>query len=367
MKHLYYLSISMSVIIAVLSCASTAYAHGNNGLFMKTDDYGTTPEGDKIKIYTLQNANSVRVRVINFGATVVSIDAPDQYGNLSNIVLGYNTLEEYIADKSFYGCIVGRYGNRIAKGKFKLDGNEYTLATNNAPNHLHGGIKHFGKAVWDFKPVTTKNSVAIKMTYLSKDGEEGYPGNLSCELVYTLNNDNELKMVYNATTDKPTVINLTNHSYFNLAGPGGHDNLTYHLRFNADRFTPVDKTLIPFGELRPVEGTPFDFRKPKPVGKDIKADTPQMNIAHTYDHNWVLNKDDDSLTLAASVYDPDSGRFLEIFTTEPGIQFYSGNAKALVLEPQHFPDCPNQKDFPSTTLRPGEKYDTTSVYKISVK
>jgi aldose 1-epimerase len=299
------------------------------------------------------------------------------------VVLGYPTLDGYLKPHPYFGAIVGRVGNRIAKGKFTLEGVTYKLATNDGENHLHGGIKGFDKVVWNAEPVREDSAVGVKFSYLSKDGEEGYPGNLSCAVTYWLTNNNELKIEYQATTDKATPVNLTHHSYFNLAGQGQGDILNHQLEILADRFTPVDKGLIPTGELRSVEGTPMDFRQPHTIGERINSDDEQLKFGLGYDHNWVLNKTSDSLALAARVYEPATGRVMEVRTTEPGLQFYCGNfldgtltgkegrvykhRYGFCLETQHFPDSPNQPKFPSTILRPGETYNTETVYRFSTK
>lgn len=341
-------------------------------------------DGD-YKLFTLTNSHGMVVKVSNHGATITAIEVPDRDGKLADVTLGYESAADYInaAEKPYFGCVVGRYGNRIAEGKFTLDGAEYTLATNNAPNHLHGGNVGFDKVAWEAEPVTGANAVRLK--YLSKDGEEGYPGNLQCEVTYTLTDDNEIVVDYSATTDKATPVNLTQHAYFNLKGEGDGTILDHELMLNANEFTPVDETLIPTGEFVAVEGTPFDFRSPKKIGRDIDEDHEQLKFGQGYDHNWVIErtKRDGELDLAATLYEPNSGRFLEVFTTEPGIQFYCGNflqgnlsgksGKAYVhrgglcLETQHYPDSPNQPDFPSTILQPGDTYETKTVFKFSTK
>lgn len=347
---------------------------------IKKESFGTLPNGKKIDIYTLQNKKGIELKIMNYGGAIVSARVPDKNGNFADVVLGYDSLQGYLKDNPYFGPIVGRYANRIAKGKFALKGKVYTLALNDGPNHLHGGIKGFDKRVWDAVPEKVKNGVALKLHYFSKDGEEGYPGDLNVVVTYTLTNNNELRIDYSATTDKPTIVNLTNHTYWNLAGKG--DILNQEMMINADKFTPVDSTLIPTGELKSVRGTPFDFRKPRPIGDQINEDDPQLVYTHGgYDHNWVLNKNvPGSLTLAARVTEPISGRVLEIWTTEPGLQFYSGNFldgsitgkngqvyrkhDAFVLEAQHFPDSPNHPNFPSVVLKPGEKYTQTTIYKF---
>jgi aldose 1-epimerase len=351
---------------------------------MEKKAFGTTPDGKTADVYTLTNKNGMQVTITNYGGAVVSVMVPDKSGKLGDVVLGYDTLEGYVTDKNFFGALIGRYGNRIGHAEFKIDGTTYTLAKNNGENSLHGGLKGFNKALWDAKDISKDGEPSLELKYVSKDGEEGFPGNLSVTVVYTLTNKNELKIDYSATTDKKTVVNLTNHSYFNLSGPGSGDILKETLRVNADKFTPVDSGLIPTGELKSVEGTPFDFRKPTEIGARIEADDEQIKLGKGYDHNFVLNKEKpNALTLAARVEDPASGRVMEVWTTEPGVQFYTSNfldgsihgkggiaygrRTALCLETQHFPDSPNKPSFPSVLLTPGQKYHTTSVYKFSTK
>jgi len=351
---------------------------------MEKKVFGTTADGKTADLYTLKNKNGMQVSITNFGATVVSIMAPDKTGKMADVALGYDDLAGYELNKNYLGVLVGRYGNRIAHGKFSIDGTEYTLAKNNGDNSLHGGIKGFNKAMWEAKDVSKGGEAAVEMKYVSKDGEEGYPGNLSVTVVYTLTNKNELKIDYSATTDKKTVVNLTNHTYFNLAGQGNGDILKHELMINADTFTPVDSGLIPTGELKKVEGTPFDFRKATAIGARVDANDEQIRLGGGYDHNFVLNRQKATgLSLAARVSDPASGRTMEVWTTEPGVQFYTGNfldgsfkgkggsvyqkRTALCLETQHFPDSPNHPSFPTTLVKPGEKYHTTTVYKFEAK
>ena len=336
-----------------------------------------------VELYTLTNAKGSSIQVTNFGAIITSIKVADKDGEIGDVALGYDQLKGYVnaVDKPYFGAIVGRYGNRIANGKFELEGKTYTLATNNGANHLHGGVIGFDKVVWDAKA----SDSSVELSYLAKDGEEGYPGNLQCKITYSFNDDNELHIHYHATTDKATPVNLTQHTYFNLAGEGNGTILDHELELNAERYTPVDSGLIPTGELAPVAGTPFDFTKPKTIGKDIKVEDTQLTYGGGYDHNFVLNKDKpvDGLTFAAKVTEPTSGRVLEVFTSEPGVQFYCGNfldgrltGKAgkpyvyrggFCLETQHYPDSPNQPKFPSTILKPGETYSSHTVYKFSTK
>ena len=363
--------------LAVVSIAGIAAAE--QGIAKKP--FGTV-EGVPVDLYTLTNPRGMQVSITNYGAIVVSLLVPDRQGKLGDVVLGYDRVEQYVKDSPYFGAIVGRYGNRIAKGRFSLDGKQYTLAQNNHGNHLHGGLKGFDKAVWKAEETRPKKGLGLRLSYLSKDGEEGYPGNLSATVTYVLTDRNELAIQYRATSDQPTPVNLTNHSYFNLAGQGSGDILGHELTLNADRFTPVDKGLIPSGELRPVQGTPFDFRQPTAIGKRIAQADEQLQFGGGYDHNFVLNKEDGDFALAARVHDPASDRVMEIFTKEPGIQFYSGNfldgsnvgkgekpykhRYGFCLETQHFPDSPNQSTFPSTILRPGQPYATTTIYRFSV-
>ena len=340
-------------------------------------EFGKTPDGVAVQIFTLANSHGLEARITNYGGIVVSLTAPDRKGAMADVVLGFDTLSGYINSPSpYFGAIVGRYGNRIGHARFTLDGVEYKLAANNGANSLHGGIHGFNKAVFTPKELPDGG---LELTYLSKDGEEGYPGNLKVTVTYRLTDANELKIEYAATTDKNTVLNLTNHSYFNLRGSG--DILEHRITLNADRFTPVDAGLIPTGELRPVAGTPFDFRKPAPIGSRIAETDEQLKLGNGYDHNFVLNKNGSGPTLAARVEDPASGRVLEVFTDQPGVQFYTSNfldgsihgkagkpflhRGAFCLETQHFPDSPNQPAFPSTVLKPGQTFHSTTIYRFS--
>ena len=344
---------------------------------IQQEPFGTTPEGDMITAYTLSDGDGIEVKIINYGAIVVSLKTPDRNGVSDDIVLGYDTLDGYRSDTSFFGATIGRYANRIAGGRFSLNGVEYTLAVNDGPNHLHGGPGGFHKVVWSAEPFEESGSVGLRLTYLSPDGEEGYPGNLNVTLTYTLTDTKELRMLFEATTDKDTPVNLTHHGYFNLTGSARRDILDHELMLAADNYTPVDDTLIPTGEITPVKATDMDFTTPMAIGARI------ANVPGGYDHNYVLTKDEGVLSLAARVYEPESGRVMEISTTEPGIQFYSGNFMndsmigkggnaydryyAFCLEPQHFPDSPNQPQFPSTILSPGEKYEHLSVFRFSTR
>ena len=371
-----YVPILLAVIVLFVFGCDKLTKYGEKKMSIKKQAFGKTADGKDVDLYTLTNANGLKTEIMTYGGIVRILEVPDRDGNLGDIVLGYDSLDEYIENNPYFGALVGRCGNRIAKGKFTLNGVEYTLATNNGPNHLHGGVKGFDKVVWDAEPVEDETSVGLKLTYLSKDGEEGYPGNLKCTVIYTLTNDNELKVSYEAETDKTTVINLTHHSYFNLGGHGSGDILGHELMLTADNFTPVDEGLIPTGEIKPVKGTLMDFTRPMPIGARIDQ------VKGGYDHNFVLNNSGGSLALAASVYEPNTGRVMEISTTEPAIQFYSGNfldgsnkGKGAVynkhngfcLETQHFPDAPNKPGFPSIVLKPGDKYTHLTVHKFSAK
>jgi aldose 1-epimerase len=336
--------------------------------------WGNT-DGEEVFLYTLVNAKGTVVKVSNYGGTVTAWLVKDKNDSTSNIVLGFDSLSGYLAKPPYFGALIGRYGNRIAKGKFKIDTATYTLATNNTPNHLHGGNKGFDKVVWG-ATIQSDTLPTLLLSYFSKDGEEGYPGNLTVKVNYTLTDNDELKIVYDAETDKPTVVNLTNHAYFNLTGDIGNTILDHRLQVAADNYTPVDSTLIPTGEIKTVKGSPFDFIKAEKIGLRINA------IKGGYDHNFVLNKKDAALSLVASLWEDKTGRVLEVFTTEPGLQFYTGNFldgtikssagqpiqqhTGLCLETQHFPNSPNEPKFPSTMLKPGQKYHTETVYKVSV-
>lgn len=374
-----------SLLGALFSCNKQNQAHKaeKEGNIMKKA-FGQLSSGEKVDIYTIKNSYGIELKATNYGGIITSLKVPDKFGNITDVVLGYDSLQHYLEDSPYFGAIIGRYGNRIGKGKFVLNDTEYTLATNNGNNHLHGGVKGFDKVLWEVEPFENSEGAGLVFTYLSKDGEEGYPGNLSCKVTYTLGNDNSLKFDYEATTDQPTVCNLTQHSYFNLAGHASSTINNHQLQINASKFTPVDEGLIPTGELRPVHGTPFDFRKSTEIGARVNDNNQQLKYGLGYDHNWVLDrKTTDELELAATLYDPASGRFMEVWTREPGLQFYGGNfldgsnigkggiayqhRTGLCLETQHFPDSPNKPSFPSVTLIPGSVYKTTTVYKFMVK
>lgn len=356
-------------------------------LFSTQTQAQTMEDFDSIHLATLKNSHGMVVKITNYGATVTSILVPDRNGKLADVALGYNRVEDYMnaVDKPYFGAIVGRYGNRIAKGKFSIGKESYKLAVNNGENHLHGGVIGFDKVVWTMQTVQVPLGQAVKLTYLAKDKEEGYPGNLDISVTYTLTNENELRVDYLATTDKATPVNLTQHTYFNLKGEGEGDILDHELMLNADAYTPTDAGAIPTGEIAPVKGTPFDFTVAKPIGRDINNGHEQIKFGMGFDHNFVIKRaaGDQSLQLAARVVEAKSGRVMEVLTTEPGIQFYCGNfldgrlkgkaAKPYVqrggfcLETQHYPDSPNQPKFPSTILEPGKKYETSTIYKFSAK
>lgn len=342
------------------------------------ESFGKTPDGQQVDLYTLTNSNGLRARITNFGAILVSLEVPDRDGKLADITLGFDNVDGYVSQSAYFGATVGRYANRIGKGKFKLDGKEYELATNDGENHLHGGVKGFDKVVWRLDDLKVEdNQAMVKMSYISEDGEEGYPGNLACSVTYILTEGNELKIQYEAETDKTTVVNLTHHSYFNLAGQGTGDILGHELMIEANNYTPVDAGLIPTGEIRSVKDSPMDFTLPMTIGSRI------AEVPGGYDHNYVLSNGGGTMALNARVYEPVSGRVMEISSTEPGIQFYSGNfldgsitGKAgkvykkhygFCLETQHFPDSPNKPEFPSVVLKPGQKYNTETIHKFYTK
>lgn len=347
--------------------------------------YGTTPDGQPVELFTLRNRNGIEAQITNYGGIITALKVPDKQGQFADVVLGFDKLEGYTNCKGgpYFGALIGRYGNRIAKGTFSIDGRAYTLAKNNGENALHGGLKGFDKVVWQvIEAGADANDAKLKLFYLSPDGEEGYPGNLKVHATYTLTGDNCLKLDCEAVTDQPTVCNLTQHSYFNLAGQGRGNVLDHVVHINADRFTAVVAGSIPTGELRSVKGTPLDFLQPAPIGRRLGDDYEQLKLTRGYDHNFVLNKQGNELSLAARAQEPASGRILEVWTTEPGVQFYSGNYlsgqftgknnlaypahSGFCFEPQHFPDSPNHPEFPGTWLRPGETYHNTIIYKLGV-
>jgi len=352
-------------------------AGGGAKLAVEKSAYGALPDGRQVDLYTLTNANGMRVRLTNYGAITVGVEVPDRDGKLTDVTLGYETLAGWLKNAAHFGATIGRYANRIAKGQFTLDDTIYTLARNNGENHLHGGLKGFDKVLWDAEAVRSDDAVGVKFTYLSKDGEEGYPGNLKVTAVHRLTNDNEFEIRFSATTDKPTIVNLAHHSYWNLAGPAAGDVLGHKLMLAADAYTPVDAGLIPTGEIRPVEGTPMDFTRPAAIGSRI------ARVKGGYDHNFVLRGQDGKLALAARIVEPRSGRVMTIFTDQPGVQFYTGNFLngrvrgkggvaygkhyGFCLETQHYPDSPNRKSFPSVVLRPGRTYRHTMVHRFGTE
>ncbi|WP_417887869.1 aldose epimerase family protein [Zunongwangia sp.] len=351
--------------------------------FLTERVYGKTKDGKEISEFTLVNDAGVEVKIITYGGRITSLKVPDKNGQLADVVLGFDNLKQYTSEHPYFGALIGRYGNRIANGQFSLDGEDYQLPQNDNGQSLHGGDKGFDKVIWTAKE-SENDPNSLILTYKSKDGEMGYPGNLSVTVTYTLTEDNSLDVLYEAETDKKTVINLTQHSYFNLSGDFSTKITNHIVQIDADHFLPVNDKLIPTGELRPVKGTPFDFTSPKEVGKEISVKNKQLELANGYDHCWTLNNQEDAMHFAASAYHPESGRFLEVYTTEPGIQFYTGNfldgtlpmqggegtyaqRTGFCMETQHYPDSPNQEKFPSTVLSPGEKYSSKTTFKFSVK
>ena len=378
--------IGVAILLAVATVGllgvSASDAAGSRGLDVKRERWGTTSAGAVVHRYTLTNGRGMEVKLITYGGAIQSLRVPDRHGRKANVTLGFSDLEGYLSSGNpYFGCITGRYANRIALGKFTLDGVAYQLDINNDPNHLHGGFQGFDKKVWDAEAVRTRHTVGVRFHFVSPDGDQKYPGELDTTVTYTLDNRNNLRMRYEATTDAPTIVNLTNHAYWNLAGEGTGDINDHKLLLKASHYTPVSDTLIPTGAIDPVAGTPMDFTRSTRIGKRIRDDFEQLVIGRGYDHNWVLDRRGSGLELAARLEDPGSGRVLEVLTVEPGIQFYSGNfldgtvvgtsgrayrqGDGLALETQHYPDSPNHPNFPSTVLRPGEKYDTTTVYRFS--
>ena len=364
-------------LFLLMSCVALASAQT-----VTRESYGQTSAGEYVYLYTLQNTHGLEAKITNYGGILVSLKVPDRNGKFDDVVLGFNDLESYLTKNDPYmGALIGRYGNRIAKGRFTLNGVEYKLAVNNGENHLHGGIKGFDKVVWTGHEMKTPAGPAVVLTYLSKDGEEGYPGNLNVRVVYTLTNSNELKIDYSATADKDTVTNLTHHSYFNLAGEGNGDILSHVVTINANRFVPTDAGSIPTGELKSVAGTPFDFLKATAIGARINQDDEQLKFGNGYDHTWVINGR--GMRLAATAYEATSGRVMQVWTTEPGMQFYTGNflngtltgksgkvyarRTGFCFETQHYPDSPNQPSFPTTTLKKGQTYKSTTIYRFTTK
>ncbi len=364
---------------AAPSDASTPTAEANTN--MSREPFGTLPDGTAVELFTLRNPSGMEIKVTNYGGIITELKVPDRDGKIEDITLGYSNIDGYLKSSPYFGALIGRYGNRIANAQFKLDGATFKLPANDGPNTLHGGTKGFDKVVWQAEPFEREGERGIVFTYTSPDGDQGFPGALNAQVTYTLNDKNELAFDYQATTDKPTVVNLTQHAYFNLAGDGSGDILGHELTINADRFTPVDARLIPTGKLENVEGTPFDFRTKTSIGKGIDAAHEQIKRGGGYDHNYVLNRSGEGLALAARVEEPKTGRVMEVHTTEPGVQFYSGNfldgsitgknghvynkRNGFCLETQHYPDSPNQPSFPSTRLDPGQTYTSRTVYTFS--
>lgn len=379
MKKIYIIFFSFIII----SCLKTPKNKIMPLVTIEKKSFGITKDDIDVDQYILKNRNGMEISVINYGGIITSWKSKDRDGNYKDIVLGFNNLLEYDSESPYFGAIIGRYGNRIAKGKFTLNGENYTLAVNNDENHLHGGLKGFDKVVWDSKEVFDDSTASLVLSYLSNDMEEGYPGNLNVKVIYTLDNNDELSVKYEAVSDKTTIINLTQHSYFNLSADFNKNILDHDILINADSFLPVDSTLIPTGEIRNVGDTPFDFRRPKNIGEEINNSNQQLIIGNGYDHCWVLNNQDQGLRFVASAYDSGTGRLLEVFSDQPGIQFYSGNfldgtlkskiggtydfRSGFCLETQHYPNSPNEKSFPSVTLRSGEKYVTETIFKFSSK
>ena len=377
--HASYLWFSIFFAILVVTLLSGCAGHPTTQVpTISHHPWGTTTDGKEVSLFTLRNSQGVEEKISTYGGIIVSVLAPDRYGKMGDVVLGHEDLANYQKSSPYFGSLIGRYGNRIAHGKFTLNGKEYSLATNNGPNALHGGLKGFDKVVWDAKIVATVDGPSLKLSYVSKDGEEGYPGTLTVTATYRLTEENGIRLDYEATTDKDTIINLTQHSYFNLAGHG--DILNHEVMINADKFTPVNEKHIPTGELKPVEGTPFDFRRMTKIGARIDQENEQLKFGKGYDHNYALNAATGGLRMAARVHDPESGRVLEVWTTEPGMQFYSGNflngtlkgkggwvyqkRNGFCMEPQHFPDSPNQPKFPSVVLKPGQTFKSTIIYRF---
>ena len=380
-KIIHLITLTAAAMVAACFTGCALMSHSPKGTITESA-FGKLPDGTPVELYTLRNSHGMEATIMTYGGIVTSLKVPDKHGQFSDVVLGYDNLDGYLKSTPYFGALIGRYGNRIARGKFSLDGVEYTLATNNMPNALHGGLKGFDKVVWTARPLPTANGPSLILTYVSRNGEEGYPGNLLVTAVYSVTENNALRIDFTATTDQKTVVNLTQHSYFNLRGSG--DVLGHVVTINADKLTPVDSTLIPTGELRPVAGTPFDFRTPATIGARIgNTNDEQIVFGGGYDHNWVLNKQANELSLAASIYEPVSGRTMEVWSTSPGVQFYSGNfldgtitgkggwtyqfRNGFCFEPQHYPDSPNHPAFPTTELKPGETYQNTIIYKFGAE
>ncbi len=374
---------AVACVAGLAGCATKGSSAGNvtNQSITNEPTFGTV-DGRSVELFTLRNSKGAEAKIMTYGGIVQSLTMPDRNGNFADVVLGYDNLDGYVKTTPYFGALIGRYGNRIGGAKFTLEGKTYTLAANNGPNSLHGGLKGFDKVVWKaVKADVGPKGPRLELSYLSKDGEEGFPGNLNVTAVYTLTEDNELRLDFTATTDQPTLCNLTHHSYFNLRGQGNGDILGHEVYINADKTTPVDKDLITTGEFAPVDGTPFDFRKPTAIGARINDPDTQLQYGPGYDHNWVINKPAGTLGLMARVHEPTSGRVMEVWSTEPGLQFYAGNfldgtitgkggvvyqrRTGFCMEPHHYPDSPNKPGFPSTELKPGETYQNTIIYKFS--
>jgi aldose 1-epimerase len=374
----------VSVIFSMTTFSWSAGTKSSSPSKIQKRLFGAADDGQAVDLYVLRNKSGMEVSITNYGGAVVSLRVPDRAGKFADVVLGYDDAQGYVTDRAYFGGIIGRYANRIAHGRFTLDGANYTLPKNDGENELHGGLKGFNKRLWAAREISAGGGQALELVYHGKDTEEGYPGNLTAKVIYTLTDNNELRIEYFATTDKETVVNLTNHSYFNLAGQGNGDILGHRLTIHAEEYSPVDATLIPTAGPRSVHGTPFDFTQAETIGGRINQDDQQLKFGRGYDHNWILNpKGEHKLSLAAEVHEPQSGRAMEVWTTQPGLQFYSGNfldgtirgkegkvyahRSGFCLETQHFPDSPNHPAFPSTVLKPGQRYQTTTVYKFLVR
>jgi aldose 1-epimerase len=384
MKIIQYITLATAGLGAVclVGCAAMSTSHSSSSITKA--DFGKTTDGTPVEIYTLNNSSGAGARIMTYGGIVEKLSMPDKNGKFDDVVLGFDNLDGYLTNSPYFGALIGRYGNRIGGAKFMLEGQTYTLAANNGPNTLHGGLKGFDKVVWTVvKADVGPDGPRLELNYLSKDGEEGFPGNLNVTAVYTLTEDNALKLTFTATTDKPTVLNLTHHSYFNLAGQGNGDILGHLVYINADQTTPVDSVLITTGEFADVTGTPFDFRTLTAIGARINDPNPVLQYGPGYDHNWVINKPPGQFGLMARVVEPNSGRVMEVWSDEPGLQFYAGNfldgtitgkggkvyqrRTAIAMEPQHYPDSPNKPNFPSVELKPGQTFHNTIEYKFSTE
>lgn len=378
MKNIYFL-----LLLFLITTCENIKNNNMSLVTIKKQAFGKTMDGNEVHQYILKNKKGMEISVINYGGIITSWKAKDRDGIYQDIVLGFDNIYDYETKNPYFGALIGRYGNRIAKGKFSIDDKNYNLATNNDVNHLHGGFKGFDKVLWDVDEILGDSSASLVLKYMSSDMEEGYPGNLNVKVIYTLNNNDELSVIYEADTDKTTIVNLTQHSYFNLSGDFNQDISNHDLKINADSFLPVDSTLIPTGEIRDVIDTPFDFLQPKKVGRDIEMNNEQINYGNGYDHCWVLNNYGEGIRFVASAYDDSSGRLLEVFSDQPGIQFYSGNfldgslkskyegnydfRSGFCLETQNFPNSPNENSFPSPLLKPGEKYLSETIFRFSIK